>query len=366
VVDFVADPEQIYQKVLQEEQGKGVTGAVAEGRAKAARARAENGSPHPKEPKWWPGAQPHLEGGGEEAAEEPAEEVAEEPAAEAEPEPAAEEPAAEAPAATEEQQAPELEQEQQTPPPAAAEAPVPPAAPAAEQPAAAAPEQPAAVPAQPAAAATAAVDQPTPTTGVTHGTTTGTRLRPEDEVTTEAQFEGQRAMYERRKLIDELVATGVPAVTANETARPRSPMLALLYLLIPLLAIFYLAGQESTEPEAGASETVATEEGGAEGGEASGPTTEITAVNTNWETSSITLVADEANELTVVNEDAIVHNLSIYPDEDSAVAGEGVLFDGPDVQGGSSGDYTIEDLKAGDYTFICDYHTNMVGDAVVE
>ncbi|MGH2790570.1 MAG: hypothetical protein ACRDJ0_06245, partial [Actinomycetota bacterium] len=100
------DPEQIYQEVLQEEQKKGSSAPVAEGRAKSARARAEAGSPHPKEPKWWPGAQPHLEGG--EAAEEPAEETAaEEPAAEEtvaeEPveEPAAEEPAAEEPAAEE-------------------------------------------------------------------------------------------------------------------------------------------------------------------------------------------------------------------------------------------------------------------------
>ncbi|MGH2819575.1 MAG: hypothetical protein ACRDJ5_02850, partial [Actinomycetota bacterium] len=59
----MADPEQLYQEVLQEEQQKGVSSAVAEGRAKAARARAEAGSPHPKEPKWWAGAQPHLEGG---------------------------------------------------------------------------------------------------------------------------------------------------------------------------------------------------------------------------------------------------------------------------------------------------------------
>ncbi|HZA20193.1 MAG TPA: hypothetical protein VE889_04990, partial [Actinomycetota bacterium] len=73
------DPEQIYQEVLAEEQQKGSSAPVAEGRAKAARSRAEAGSPHPKEPKWWPGSQPHLEGGeaggGEEA---PAEEAVEE------------------------------------------------------------------------------------------------------------------------------------------------------------------------------------------------------------------------------------------------------------------------------------------------
>ncbi|MGI8521043.1 MAG: hypothetical protein ACR2MC_10675, partial [Actinomycetota bacterium] len=108
----MADPEQLYTEVLQEEQQKGSSGPVAEGRAKAARARAEAGSPHPKEPKWWPGAQPHLEGGNGAA---PAEE---EPAAEAEEEPAdteeepteapapAEQPAAQAPAEQPAAQAP--------------------------------------------------------------------------------------------------------------------------------------------------------------------------------------------------------------------------------------------------------------------
>ncbi|MGH2748274.1 MAG: hypothetical protein ACRDKB_10160, partial [Actinomycetota bacterium] len=97
------DPEAIYQEVLKEEQSKGSSAPVAEGRAKAARSRAEAGSPHPKDAKWWPGAQPHLEDGGaapEEAAEEaaaPEEPAAPEEAAVPEPEAAPEEaPAAEA------------------------------------------------------------------------------------------------------------------------------------------------------------------------------------------------------------------------------------------------------------------------------
>ncbi|MDQ3955851.1 MAG: cupredoxin domain-containing protein [Actinomycetota bacterium] len=97
-----------------------------------------------------------------------------------------------------------------------------------------------------------------------------------------------------------------------------------------------------------------------------GPTSEITAVDLNWDTNTITLAADEANDLTVVNEDAVVHNLSIYPDPDAAAAQENELFKGPDVPGGASGDYTIEGIKAGTYTFICDYHANMIGEAIVE
>ena len=360
----MADPEQIYSEVLAEEQGKGVTGAVAEGRAKAARARAEQGSPHPKEPKWWPGAQPHLEGGG----------GGEEPAAE---EPAAEEPAAEE--ATADVQADEVEQdaapdtpEQITEEPAAPAAAGPPEpTPAATPPAPApqsTPQEPAAVgpaaAAQPAAAATATQVVVPKTTGVSHGTATGTRLRPEDEVATEAQFEGQKAMYERRKLIDELVATGVPQVTAYDTGRSRGPWLAVLYLLIPLLVVFYLATQEeepATEPVSG-TETEAPQNG--DGG--SGPTTEITAAGIEWDTDQITLTADEPNNLDVVNEDTTIHNLSIYETEEDAQSQSNALFDGPDVPGGDTAAYEIDPLKKGEYTFICDYHVNMQGTATVE
>src|SRR5918999_4715227 len=100
----VADPEQIYQEVLAEEQSKGSSPPVAEGRAKAARQRAIEGSPHPKEPKWWPGSQPQFEGGGGAPAAEAPAEVAEEapeeaPVEEVAAETPAEAPAAEAPAA---------------------------------------------------------------------------------------------------------------------------------------------------------------------------------------------------------------------------------------------------------------------------
>ena len=187
----MADPEQIYQEVLSEEQAKGVTPAVAEGRAKSARARAEHGSPHPKEPRWWPGAQPHLEGGG--ASDGAAEE---EPAAEAPEEPAAAAPAEEA---TADVQADEVEPDApQVAPAPATEEPVAPAAAGAPAPApqsvpqepAAAVGQPVSPAPQPAAAQPAATAQQVVvprTTGVSHGTTTGTRLRPEDEVSSDAQ-----------------------------------------------------------------------------------------------------------------------------------------------------------------------------------
>jgi plastocyanin len=343
----VADPEQLYQEVLQEEQQKGSSGPVAEGRAKAARARAEAGSPHPKEPKWWPGSQPHFEGdghGAEQPAEAPAAEApAEEPAAEAAPEPEpAEQPAAQAaeqPAA-------------QAPDQPAAQAPAEqPAAQAAEQPAAQAPTE------QPAAEGGGVAVATRPTVGVTHGTSSGNRLRPEDAVSTEAQFAGQRAMYDRRKLIDELVATGVPAVAASDTGRPRAPWLSVLYLLIPVLVIAFLVANGDPQ-EAAAPEPPAATGGGGGGGVA---TDTLVAADTEFDADTIELKANRPTDFTIENEDSALHNLAIFPSEEDASDPSSALFKSPDAPGGSTTEFTIDPLKKGEYYFHCQYHANMNG-----
>ncbi|MGI8407971.1 MAG: cupredoxin domain-containing protein [Actinomycetota bacterium] len=351
------DPEQIYTEVLQAEQQKGSAPPVAEGRAKSARQRALNGSPHPTEPKWWPGAQPHLDGGdaaadGEAEAEEPA---AEEPAAEA---PEAEASGAEAPAA-EAATADETDSDA-----AAASAPAEEGAPAPDQAPAGAPPPAAAAPAAAEQAApAAAVAQEAPPAakpaGVLHGTPTGNRLRPEDGVSTEAQFAGQRAMYERRKMIDELVSTGVPIVAAEDHGRRGSPALALLYILIPILAIFVLVNQEG----AGTGEA-APAEAEAEGGESGGLA--VVAEGFAFDTETLTLKADAANEVKFENKDTEPHNIAIY--ETAADGPEKVdpLFAGEIIEGGQSTDYTIEGLKAGENYFQCDVHPNMNGTVTVE
>jgi plastocyanin len=339
----VTDPEQLYQEVLAEEQQKGSSAPVAEGRAKAARQRAIEGSPHPKEPKWWPGAQPHLEGGDGQVAEAPVEEEA--PAEEPTEAPAVEEaaPAAEAPA----EEAP------------AEEAPAPVAAAPAEAPAAAPAEAPAAAPAEaPAAAATPTQLSPEQRpVGVSHGTAGGSRLRPEDAVSTETQFTAQEAVYRRRKMIDELVATGVPAATAYEASRNRtSPGLLLVYLLIPLLAIAFLLGQRD--------ELAGSEGGGGqeqEGGGGGGLT--VSAQNVQFDTDSIELPPNREAELTFVNDDssATQHNISIYETPDA----EENLFEGQIIPGGQETTYSIPALETGEYYFQCDVHPSMNGDVTV-
>ena len=317
----MADPEQLYQEVLQEEQQKGSAAPVAEGRAKAARARAEAGSPHPKEPKWWAGAQPHLEGGNGAA---PAEE---EPAAEAE-----EEPVEEAPA------------EQ-------------PAAQAAEQPAAQAAEQPAAqAPAEQPAAQGGVAVATRPTTGVSHGTASGNRLRPEDGVSTEAQFEGQRAMYDRRKLIDELVATGVPAVAASDSGRARAPWLSVLYLLIPLVVVAFLIANGPTDT--GTTTEPPPANGGGGGGVA---TNSMVAEGTEFDADTIRLAPNKETDFEIENRDTVVHNLAIFQTEEEAADPASALFKGPDITAGATDSFPIDPLKKGELFFNCSYHANMNG-----
>lgn len=330
---MAADPEALYKEVLAEEQAKGVTGAVAEGRAKAARARAEHGSPHPKEPKWWPGAQPHLEGGDGDA---PAE--AEE--AEVEEEVVEEAPAAEAAPAPEPEAAP-------------ASAPEPPSDPAAV------PAQPAAATAPQPVAAAAAVEAPAAVlpSGVTHGTPTGNRLRPEDSVTTDVQLDAQQAVYARRKLIDEVVATGVPAVAATSAARSRtSPFVLLLYLLIPILAVMFLINSEDSlgGNEGGGTENEAPPEPG-------GPS--ISAVDLQFSTDTLELPAGEESELEFVNDDAssIQHNVAIYEDEGGAD-----VFTGEVIPGGQTTTYSVPSLEAGELYFQCDVHPGMNGTVTVK
>ena len=332
------DPEQIYQEVLQEEQQKGSAAPVAEGRAKSARQRAISGSPHPKEAKWWPGAQPHFEGGDGAAAapaEEPAAEAAPEPEPQPEPEPA---PAAEAPAPV--APAPEA--------PAAAPAP---AAPAPAAPAAAAP-----APAEPAASQTV---------GVTHGTATGTRLRPEDAVASEAQFDGERAMRERRKVIDELVSTGVPAVAAQRTASGSSPFLLLLYILIPAIAIFFLVSQEdelAPAAEPTGQEAPAGGEGGEGGGEAPAGDLTVVASGTAFDTDTLTLAAEGESSIHFVNEDTVPHNIAIYEDDSASAeifVGELITDDETDYAVPGPG-------QPGEAYFQCDVHPTMSGSVTFE
>lgn len=77
----------------------------------------------------------------------------------------------------------------------------------------------------------------------------GTEMPRESSVVDEAAGKGAR-----RRLVDELIATGVPTVAAAGTGRAQGRWLAGLYVVIPLVAIALLFGlRDSPRSEATAS-----------------------------------------------------------------------------------------------------------------
>ena len=164
-------------------------------------------------------------------------------------------------------------------------------------------------------------------------------------------------MYERRKVIDELVSTGVPAVSAAGTGRSGSPLLAVLYVLIPLIAIGFIAGRPSSP--------AASEEHPPGEAPAGGAIT-LVAEGIAFDQTDITLPADGAT-VTLDNRDTAPHNFAIYINAEDGSAFANPLFDGPEIGGGDSIDYEVDPLEPGDYYFQCDLHPgSMNGSVTVE
>jgi plastocyanin len=183
----------------------------------------------------------------------------------------------------------------------------------------------------------------------------GDSKRVEDSVGTDAQFDAQKALAERRRLIDELVATGVPAATAAEAGQPKAPLLLLAYILIPLLAIGYLASSDSGAAEEGPAEPT-NEQPAPEG-----PTERVVAEGLEFDVETLTLVANEPNEIEFENVDSAPHNIAIYQDEGAGEA----IFQGEQISA-STITYEIEGPEPGEYYFQCDVHPDMNGNVVSE
>jgi plastocyanin len=176
--------------------------------------------------------------------------------------------------------------------------------------------------------------------------------------------------HEAATAIAIVMAANVLGACAFIAARRRVARASMLELLLVVLypvivgvaiAQFGLAGEET---EAASEETATQAE--APGTGPASTTTELVAQGTAWSTSQISFAANKPGQIEVVNEDPVTHNMSIYQDEEAALAKQDPLFKGEDVQSGQTVTYKIDPLKAGTYTFICDYHTNMIGEATVE
>ena len=133
-------------------------------------------------------------------------------------------------------------------------------------------------------------------------------------------------------------------------------MIVALYPIIVGIAIAQIGLGETTST-AGEAPSAPTSTPAAEG---------LIASGTQWQTDALALEAGKPKTITVENQDAVVHNMSIYPDEEAATAHENPLFKGEEVQPGDAADYEIDPLKKGTYTFVCDFHANMKGEVTVE
>lgn len=101
--------------------------------------------------------------------------------------------------------------------------------------------------------------------------------------------------------------------------------------------------------------------------EAAGGVVPLVAQGIAFDTSEITLVAGEEATVSLDNRDTAPHNFAIYANEADGQSFTEPIFDGPDLPGGDSTEYTFPAPEAGEYYFQCDLHPgSMNGRLIVE
>lgn len=94
----------------------------------------------------------------------------------------------------------------------------------------------------------------------------------------------------------------------------------------------------------------------------SGGAVEITATDIAFDANVIQATAGEAFTVTLVNNDSVPHNFSVYTEEGS----EEIVL-GDIIDGGETVEVEVPALDAGEYFFVCDVHpAEMMGSIVVE
>jgi plastocyanin len=162
----------------------------------------------------------------------------------------------------------------------------------------------------------------------------------------------------RRRLVDEVIATGVPAVSAAGAERRRL-WPAFLYVLIPLIALVLLYGLR----DSAGSETKVQGDGGS-GRSDGAPALGISAQNIMFDTDEILLDARAETVVHFENRDvsSVRHNIAVYENEKATEA----IFQGEIISGGTSVDYEFKAPAQGEYFFQCDVHPGMNGTVLVE
>ena len=88
---------------------------------------------------------------------------------------------------------------------------------------------------------------------------------------------------------------------------------------------------------------------------------EITAADLAFDATTIVAPAGEAFTITLVNDDSVPHNISVYVEE-----GGDAVVQGDVINGGETTTVEVPALDAGEYYFVCDLHPEMNGTLVVE
>jgi plastocyanin len=111
-----------------------------------------------------------------------------------------------------------------------------------------------------------------------------------------------------------------------------------------------------------------TEPAGTDGGTTGGTATvengavDVSADNLAFDVSTIEAPAGEEFTITLTNNEAQPHNISIYTEENGEEIAVGDVITGPDA----TADTVVPALDPGEYYFVCDVHPEMNGTLVVE
>lgn len=86
---------------------------------------------------------------------------------------------------------------------------------------------------------------------------------------------------------------------------------------------------------------------------------ELDAAGFAFDTDRIEVPAGEPVVIRFTNDDVAVHDVAVFEDQTE-------VFNGEDLAGGSSVDYQVPALEAGEYDFLCTIHPNMNGTLVAQ
>ncbi len=142
----------------------------------------------------------------------------------------------------------------------------------------------------------------------------------------------------------------------NPSALRRAPFLTIFALLGLALAVAACSPADGTsdpsDDDTGGG-TIAVIDGGVE----------IDANDLAFSANVIQATADEAFTVTLVNNDTVPHNFSVYTEEGGEAVVTGEIIEG----GGTTVEVEVPALDAGEYFFVCDVHpVEMTGAIVVE